>query len=687
MKDLQSNYASFLVDSHITDHDPLFLSRLGPQTFVDTVKRSGCDSFMTYATCHNGNSYYPTKLGHMHPGLKGRDVFGETVALLRKNDIVPRAYYTVVYMRRVAREHPAWRVTQIDGKQNYRRSWHLCPNSLDYRSFACAQIREICRYDIDSIFIDMTFWPGVCFCHNCRDRYRRETGDEIPTTIDWNDRHWVGFQRSRERWLAEFAHELTTAVKSTNSKIAVAHQFSPVLLGWMYAQTHAHSLASDLPSGDFYGGKHQQRLGCKVLASFERQLPFEFMTSRCVTLYDHTSTKSDDEMICSCATTLANGGTYLLIDAINPDGTLEEAFYDRMEKIGTILAPFASKLGKHRPKLVADTAIYFSMASYIRRDHNGVSLRNVMDPANNMLASTDLKPLQEALGTSIVLNQAKIPYRVINDATVDFAGLDTIILNDASFLSAAEVSRLREFVRSGGTLIATGMVGYSELDGSTTGDFALADVLGIKFSGQFSRHWSYLVPHSGPMVSNDVPAPLVTATTATVLARVSEPLWDKDDFEHFAAYHSNPPGPVGPYAGLTVNKFGDGRAVYLYSSLFARQHAAQQAFGQSLFRDFASSRHVIECNAPSAVEVTLLKSTTRPTYLLSLVNFQDELPNIPVHNVQVKIRFPEVQAGKCSRVSDGCEIEPHREGDRLSFSLARLDMLEMIEIQVKGVPA
>lgn len=50
------------------------------------------------------------------------------------------------------------------------------------------------------------------------------------------------------------------------------------------------------------------------------------MTSRCVTLYDHTSVKSDDELFLHALTTLANGGAYFFIDAINPDGTLEESF-------------------------------------------------------------------------------------------------------------------------------------------------------------------------------------------------------------------------------------------------------------------------------------------------------------------------------------------------------------------------
>ena len=53
------------------------------------------------------------------------------------------------------------------------------------------------------------------------------------------------------------------------------------------------------------------------------------MTSRGVSLRDHTSAKSDEELLLSTITTLANGGAYLLIDAINPDGTLEEQPKDR----------------------------------------------------------------------------------------------------------------------------------------------------------------------------------------------------------------------------------------------------------------------------------------------------------------------------------------------------------------------
>jgi len=685
MNDLQNAYAGFLVDSHITEHDESFLSRFDPAVFVNTVKRSGADSVMVYACCHNGNCYYPTRVGHSHKNLKGRDVFGEIVSLLRKEGIAPRAYYTIVYQRHAARNNPDWRVTQIDGKQNYRRSWHNCPNSQGYRAFVKAHVAEIAAYDVDGFFVDMTFWPGVCMCHSCRARFLKETGREIPETVNWNDPLWVRFQRSRERWLSECAHEITGAIKAVNPRIVVSHQFSPVLLGWMYGQTYDLSLASDVPSGDFYGGKNQQRFGTKVLAAFTQKLPFEFMTSRCVTLYDHTSNKSEDELLCSCITTLANGGAYLLIDAINPDGTLEKPLYDRLSHLAETLKPFKQKVAALKPVIQADTGLYFSMASHIRRDHNGTNLRAIMDPANNMLAASDLRPMQEVLGTSIVLNQCKIPYRVLTDHSTDFSSLKTIIVNDASFMSAAECERLRQFVHAGGTLIATGMTSHQDLDGSTSGDFALKDVFGVSFTGRFSRKWNYLVPgEGGEMVSCNVPAPLVNATTATVLARVSEPMFDPEDFERFASYHSNPPGAAIEHAAMAVNRYGKGTCIYLYSSCLAMQNEAQQAFGGNLIRRFASTSLLKASGAPNSVEISLLRGTTKPSYLLCFVNYQEELPNIPVHDIEVAVSLPDNASPlACRRVSDGKAIDFTADSGQIRLKVSRLETVEMIEIDVK----
>jgi len=683
MKEMNDNYGSFLVDSHITQHDEAHLSKLTADSFVSAMKRTGSDSAIVYSACHNGNYYYPERTGRLHKGLKGRDHFGETVALLRKEGILPRAYCTVVYQREIARSNPQWRVLQVDGTQSYRRSWHLCPNAKGYVEYACNHLKEVCAYDIEAIFIDMTFWPGVCVCANCREKYHLETGGEIPTVVDWNDPKWVRYHRARERWLADFAHALTDACKSVKPDIAVGHQFGVVLLGWMYGQSHRLSTANDIPSGDFYGGRHQHRLGAKVLAAYEKKLPFEWMTSRCVNLWDHTSTKSDEEMVASCASTLANGGTYLLIDAINPDGSLEPKFYDRMETIGQLLEPFRKKLAELRPKLFADTAIYFSTNANIRRDHNGQTLREVMNPANNMLAVNDLKPVQEAMGAAMALNRARMPYRVVTDGTTDFSGLKTIIMNDISVLTAPEVDRLRKFVADGGTLIATGLTSYQDIDGNTTGDFAMKDVFGVSFTGKFSRQWNYVAMPAGEFISNDAAGPLVKATTAKRIAPVNEPLFDYMDLDHFASYHSNPPGRNTDFDALTINQFGRGKCLYLFSSLMIKHNHAQQTFAADLFRQHVPSQIVHECNAPQSVEVTILKGTRKPAFLLCFVNYQDEAPTIPVHDLTITFSLPGSASVKSGTlVSNNQKIEITSQNGKLTLKLPRLDVVEMVQIDV-----
>ena len=197
----QNTYSRILVDNHITEDDPSLMIKFDPAIYVKMIKQGAFEAAMVYATCHNGNSYYPTDVGHMHGNLKGRDIFGETVALLRENHIVPVAYHTVIFQRRYALDHPDWRMTFVDGRQGHRRAWYNCPNNSAYLEFAQRQVAEIVAYDIDAIFIDMTFWPGVCMCHSCRDKFRQEYDREIPQIIDWTDENWVTFQRARLQWL------------------------------------------------------------------------------------------------------------------------------------------------------------------------------------------------------------------------------------------------------------------------------------------------------------------------------------------------------------------------------------------------------------------------------------------------------------------------------------------------------
>ena len=586
----EKSYSRLLVDNHITEDNPSFMTKFDPANYVAMIKKAGVDSSMVYACDHNGNCYYPTKVGHIHGNINGRDIFGETITLLRKQGIDPIAYYTWVHHNHSALTHPRWRCEDFNGSQHSGRYWYCCPANPEYREFTKKQIAEILEYDIEGLFIDMTFWPGVCVCHACRKRYREQTGDRIPSVINWDNPAWVHFQRMREEWMTEFAAELTDFVKSEKSDLTVVHNCAPVLIGWFLGHNCNIYKTCDYTSGDFYGGKYQQRLGAKVMDAFSQNVPFEFMTSRCVTLRDHTSTKSKEQMVCSAATTLAHGGAYFFIDAINPDGTLNEDVYELLGKVSKEVRPFKEKLQSLKPKLIADTGLYFPMASFVNEQQNGMKMTDLCTSPSNMNMTTDIRTINEILGTSIILKKANIPYRIVTEADTDFSGLKSIIVNNALFISGREADRFREFVRDGGTVIATGMTSYYDLNGDTSGDFALKDCFGVSYTGSNTGRVNYLaLDKSSGFIYCSHPAPLVKADSAKVLAKIAETCFDPDDWQHYASIHSNPPGPLSECAGLTVNTFGKGRCIYLYSSLLAIQQNAQQSFGEELFKKYIQS--------------------------------------------------------------------------------------------------
>lgn len=669
---ITKSYARLLIDNHISEDDPSFMMRFDPTAYVAMVRRSGVDAAMVYATCHNGNCYYPTQVGHMHANLNGRDIFGETVELLRAAGITPVAYYTTVYHNHSAKNNPAWRMQDADGQQHQGRYWFNCVNNQQYVAFTKAQIAEIIAYPVEGIFVDMTFWPYVCTCANCREKYRAESGREIPPAVDWNNPAWVDFQRFRERSMAQFTEELAAAIKAQRD-VTVTFQNSPIIMGWSLGQSERIADSCDYASGDFYGGKYQHILGAKILAAASKNQPFEYMTSRCIDLTDHTAMKSEDLLTCEAATTLANGGAYFFIDAINPDGTLSPAVYERLGRVSSRLAPIVTAFKKHRPQLTAETGLYFSMQAQIDPAKDGLALRDVGSTFAHQLNPS----YEEMLGTSVALTRAHIPYRVVRpDADLD--GLRALLLNNVMVMTDEEVERLKGFVLGGGTIIVTGRSGLYRPDGSLRG--GLTELTSVTLTGALSRRFHYLhFSDMDELISCNRPAPLAEAGEALVLAEIVEPFFDPDDNEHYASIHSNPPGRATGCVGLSVRPFGLGRCVYLASPLMALRHESQQAFTMRILRDFAAPGAVLETNAPPSVELTVLRSTCQDAGLVGLVNWQQELPNVPIRDVLLVLAWPE-KPSTVQTVS-GASLTWTYASQKLEIVVPILETIEMVEIR------
>ena len=71
-----------LVDMHIPDWNPSFMSRFDPELYAALMDEAKTDACELYAGNCLGICFFPTKAGHMHKGLMGRDQVGETLAEL-----------------------------------------------------------------------------------------------------------------------------------------------------------------------------------------------------------------------------------------------------------------------------------------------------------------------------------------------------------------------------------------------------------------------------------------------------------------------------------------------------------------------------------------------------------------------------------------------------------------------------
>jgi len=123
-----------------------------------------------------------------------------------------------------------------------------------------------------------------------------------------------------------------------------------------------------------------------------------------------------------------------------------------------------------------------------------------------------------------------------------------------------------------------------------------------------------------------------------VLGTLVLPYTDPSDPVRFASIHNNPPGIYTGHPAIVLNRFGEGRAMYVTGALeSADPH--REVFIR-LIR-LLSKPFSFEAEAPKVVEVTLFHQWERRRFLVNLVNFQAVLPNIPVHDTRVRVRLEE----------------------------------------------
>jgi hypothetical protein len=644
----------------VPDWDPALLSRFNAAELVETLARGGVQSYLQYTNSHVGLCLWKTKVGRRHAAMKGRDFFGDVVAECRKRDIHPLAYFSLIHDNWAFEFHEDWRFHYADGSVPGGRYGLVCPNS-PYRDYVLACIAEIAGgYDIDGMFFDMTFWPGVCYCQHCAARFRKEQGKDLPRVVNWLDPTWRAFQKARQDWLLDFAKTCTAAVKKARPGITVNHQYSTIFHNWTLGVPLELAEACDYVGGDFYGGPIQHSLACKVYHGLTRSRPFEFHTSRTRIFTDHVTVKPMEEIRTEAYVATLHSAALMIVDYINADGTLNREAHEFLGRLSAQRAAVEPFLGGD---LTADVALYVDKNSMYNPFENGVEV--------NKLSAPDACPHRVTLvGAARVLQEAHIPFGVVTNVSLDqLSRYRAVILPWVVEMTPAQAEVFRKFVAGGGVLYASGPASVERLMASPP-RLLLEDVLGVRLKGLENRSIFYITPqdpqlkkavwpqdhvsHSGTMfVAEALPG-------AEVLARFTMPFVDpglgRNIGSRFAAIHSNPPAlKPGDLPAIVHHRFGKGQAIWVACGVEGGGERVDQELVLALVRRILTGPCRFEVDAHPAVEMTLFHQADKKRLLAGLLNLQRQLPQAPVpatvrvlppqgRRIRRVLRLPAIQA-------------------------------------------
>ncbi len=664
-----------VIDMHIPDWDAKFLSEFDADRYVEALVQSRAQSIVCYAHSHVGLFNYPTKVGQQHAGLRGRDIVAEMIERCHQRNIAVVLYVSVIHDRWASDQHPDWRIIHPNGGDFGRGSRHgfVCPNS-PYREYVRAWTREIAeRFDLDGMRFDMTFWTCVCYCAHCQERWHREVGGDLPRTVDWTDERWVQFQRQREQWLGEFAEICTSTVRAARPQATVEHQASIYPGSWNNGASWPLVAQNDFLQGDFYGDALQGSFVRKLLEDLTPSRPFGYETSFSVSLQDHTARKSEALLEAKASAAIADAAAFIFIDAIDPVGTVNPHTHERMGRVFDRLMPHYRELGGQR---VADIGLFYSLDSRFDMRSNGRSVLEVDNGADTHTRST--------LQAARLLIANHLPWRMITRKSISqLPRLKTLVLSNVHHLSAEEIAAIRDWVQAGGTLCASGATSLVLNTGQHQPDFMLSEVFGASLvKANWTDREHYLSPTDAgradfpgwdaryPAFVRGPAMDVRAHAGSTVLATRTLP-WLAPDARSFSSIHSNPPWQVTDQPEVVHHRFGQGAAIYC-ASLIEEVETLQESFVCLLRR--LCPRPTFEVTAHPAVEATLFHQPDRRRYVLSLVNFQHDLPNVPIDGITVRLRLP--QPVKSVRVLPAGRMLPlRREGRAVTFAAPRLATL------------
>lgn len=643
-------------------------------SIIDESARYAVNTLCVFAIGYypGGTSFYQSKIAPHYPGLGERDLLAESIEIGHRNQQKVIAYIASIWGNaELFAAHPDWAQRKANGEviswDEQFNSVAMCPNS-PYRDYFASLVREISEnYEVDGFYFDEASFQSWCACQYCQEKFRLETGYELPREERWGDPIFQRFISWRYRQISHWREELYRLAKSEHrcvffqgpfplaeltrsiGRVSGLHLENPYQerfgVEWHVPMAHATLLPDSARIGDIVHFELYRRAVHEPLWWYGVALRYGQSIAqgkRILTLSMMAQTPFDlhglpeAEMRLSVAEILACGGDPLFA-RYYPDRVDQPAW----ERVYSILRE-ASSLDEYlvNRESIPYAAVLFSQTT-----------SDIFDQDKNR--TSHLGCLK---GFAKALLQKHILFDILHEETLEdkIRNYRILILPNAACLTEKHKQIIQDFIAKGGGVVATFETGRYDETGTLSPGNDFSKVFGIDYlegAPQWSGFDVYmnLLPNSEFVPMEYVHRPLPTGGIhvnvkpegARVVAQVAGG----------ATVHYGPLGEEsGSPAVLTYQPGGGGRVVYFTFPIGNRY----LEFGVPAHRDLisyailwaADKRPPIELEgAPQTLALTAYKQGVQANnrLIIHLVNSIQEkvihaIDEVPLcHAVRMKV--------------------------------------------------
>ena len=608
---------------------PGIFENFDPKSLVRELKKTHAQAFWFYSKDHQGNAFYPSKVGHVLSVMKGRDFFGELVDACLSEDIVPLCVYEFSD-KRMPIDHPDWCHRVIDDREingdmtdavQGARMRGPCLNG-PYGDFVIEQTIEVLKeYPVKGYYVDFLglFGFGEWDCPYCASIFKKDLGFEFSGIKNMTHEQYVKYVKWHYIQNDNYAKKLRKVIKDIRPDVAFTHNF------------HGNSNTVNMQRSDF-AARNCDFITGDLFQFREGLLPADWK------MRQYSALKPEQPAEALLDSVPCMGGDFSTVKAY--DSYKAELFIARSLNVATCVSTILSVDGQmDLTMLTLNKKLYKEVMEYepwldgmkristvgLVRSHCSIEF----NPKEKTKSFTpESRHAMEFEGWVQVLIASHQLWDVVSEHQITpeyLKQFKVLILPNVSCMSKEQVAAVEDFVKKGGKLIASGDTSLCNEDGIEQKNFQLSSIFGVSYNGSRKINQKIL-----KLTSPEITPSASWESDALYFEDGQLSVTPNEGVEILGYVSSNIPLKgvrifiESRQPGLTSHSIGKGKCIYFSGTPgFHYRLVGQNNIKQSMKRILqicAASQAPVELDAPESVELFAHEQISKNNLVVNLVN-------------------------------------------------------------------